>query len=79
MSKSAEFKRLREKLTEHKTEVARKRFLEEGFRIIKESYGEIVLLVGCYKVSYFPFTEKHTDFNRGYVRGLENFINLCKK
>ena len=79
MSKSAEFKRLRAMWTEKKTETARKRFLEEGFRILSESVGEITLLVGCYKVKYFPFTERHTDFNRGSVRGLDNFINLCKR
>ena len=79
MSHSEEFKRLRKEWTERKTEAARKRFLEEGFRIISEGYGEITLLVGCYKVKYFPFTERHTDFNRGSVRGLDNFIKLCKR
>ncbi len=79
MTKSAEFKRLRKERTGVKLEVAKKRFQKEGFRIVGETGNSIIIYVGLRKVEYFPFTEKHTDFGRGAVCGLDNFIDLCKK
>lgn len=79
MTKSAEFKRLRKERTGFKLEAAKKRFQNEGLRIVGETGNSIIVYVGLRKVEYFPFTERHTDFGRGSVRGLDNFIALCKK
>lgn len=79
MTKSAEFKRLRKERTAVKMEAAKKRFLEKGVRIVGYTGNSIIVYVGLRRVEYFPFTERHTDFGRGSVRGLDNFIALCKK
>ena len=60
-------------------EQAKKRFRQEGLRIVGETNNSIYLYVGLRKVEYFPFTERHSDFGRGHTRGLDNFINLCKQ
>lgn len=79
MTKSSEFKRLRQERTSRKLEQAKARFRDEGLRIIGETNNSILIYVGLRKVEYFPFTERHTDFGRGSVRVLDNFIALCKQ